>query len=111
MLNNAHETDSLKSYQLEAFIHLAAARYTITTYLPRLVVQQLLHERFESPWLHQVDGSLLFADLSGSTALAERLSALGREGTERVTEFLNDIFSTMIGVIGKFRRRPDRIWW
>ncbi|GAB4206000.1 MAG: adenylate/guanylate cyclase domain-containing protein [Roseiflexaceae bacterium] len=87
---------------LETFIHLAAARYTITTYLPRLLVNQLLHERQESPWLRWIDGSLLFADLSGSTALAERLSRIGREGTERVTEFLNDIFTTLIEVVQSF---------
>ncbi len=84
---------------VEALLHLASSRSTIATYLPRLVVQQVLDARRESPWLHWVDGSLLFADLSGSTALAERLSALGREGTELVTEFLNHIFATMIQVI------------
>jgi class 3 adenylate cyclase/tetratricopeptide (TPR) repeat protein len=84
---------------VEAFVHLAAARYSITTYLPCLVVHQLLEERLESPWLRWVEGSLLFADLSGSTALAERLSALGREGTELVTDFLNHIFAVMIEVV------------
>ncbi|HEU4325388.1 MAG TPA: adenylate/guanylate cyclase domain-containing protein [Roseiflexaceae bacterium] len=90
------------AHLLETFVHLAAARYTITTYLPRLLVAQLLHERQESPWLRWVDGSLLFADLSGSTALAERLSRIGREGTERVTEFLNDIFTTLIEIVQSF---------
>jgi class 3 adenylate cyclase/tetratricopeptide (TPR) repeat protein len=83
----------------EAFAHLAATRYTVTTYLPRLLVQQLLDEQLVSPWLRRLDGSLLFADLSGSTALADQLSALGREGTELVTGFLNRIFGTMIQVI------------
>ena len=67
------DPDSLAAYMVEAFVHLAAARYTIATYLPRLLVYQLLDERLESPWLRWVEGSLLFADLSGSTALAERL--------------------------------------
>lgn len=34
-------------------------------------------------------GTLLNADLSGSTSLAERLGAHGRAGTERLTEVLN----------------------
>jgi class 3 adenylate cyclase/tetratricopeptide (TPR) repeat protein len=84
---------------VEAFVHLASARSVIATYLPRLLSSQLLHERLESPWLRWVEGSLLFADLSGSTALAERLSRLGREGTEMVTAFLNQIFTTLIQVI------------
>ncbi|HWQ12233.1 MAG TPA: adenylate/guanylate cyclase domain-containing protein [Roseiflexaceae bacterium] len=86
----------------QAFVHLAAARYAISTYLPRFVVRQALHERAATPWLRWVDGSLLFADISGSTALAERLGALGREGTEIVTDFLNAIFATMADVVQAF---------
>lgn len=98
-LNEAGTATAQSSMLLEVFVHLAAARYTITTYLPRLLAHQLLDQRLTSPWLQWVDGSLLFADLSGSTALAERLSALGREGTEMVTDFLNEIFAIMIQVI------------
>src|SRR5262245_29355149 len=93
------DPDALPGRVIEAFVHLAATRYTIATYLPRLLVQQLLHDRLASPWLRWVEGSLLFADLSGSTALAERLGALGREGIELVTAFLNDIFELMIQVV------------
>ncbi|MDZ4717982.1 MAG: adenylate/guanylate cyclase domain-containing protein [Roseiflexaceae bacterium] len=84
---------------LRPFIHLAATHYTITTYLPDLLTRYLLDQQVQSPWLRWIEGSLLFADLSGSTALAERLSALGREGIELVTEFLNTIFETMIQVV------------
>ncbi|MBC8163482.1 MAG: tetratricopeptide repeat protein [Roseiflexaceae bacterium] len=87
---------------LEAFIHLAAAHYTITTYLPRLLTQHILQSRPSNPWLTWTHGSLLFADLSGSTALAEQLATLGREGTERLTDALNQIFGTMIGVVEQF---------
>jgi class 3 adenylate cyclase/tetratricopeptide (TPR) repeat protein len=79
--------------------HLAAVRAAIATYLPRRVVRWALHHRHAPPWLEWVEGSLLFADLSGSTTLAERLSVLGREGTELVTDFLNSIFARMIDVI------------
>jgi len=93
------DADALAGRVGQAFVHLAAARYTIATYLPGLLVRQLLRDRLESPWLRPVEGSLLFADLSGSTALAERLSTLGREGIELVTAFLNHIFETMIQVV------------
>lgn len=79
--------------------HLAAVRTVIATYLPRRVARWALRERRAPPWLEWVEGSLLFADLSGSTALAERLSVLGREGTELVTDFLNSIFARMIDII------------
>src|SRR5579859_6952592 len=85
-----------------AISHLTAARATITTYIPRLLTHHLLHDRHSNPWLRPLEGSLLFADLSGSTALAERLSTLGREGIELVTTFLNHIFETMIQVVWSY---------
>ena len=91
--------DAPPNQVVEAFVHLACARSAIGSYLPRMLTQQLLEERLESPWLSWVEGSLLFADLSGSTALAERLGALGREGIEMVTACLNQIFTILIQVI------------
>jgi class 3 adenylate cyclase/tetratricopeptide (TPR) repeat protein len=79
--------------------HLATARDAIATYLPRRVLHQALAADTAPPWLLWVEGSLLFADLSGSTALAEQLGALGREGTEIVTDFLNAIFGAMTDVV------------
>jgi len=91
--------DAPPNQVVETFVHLACARSTIGSYLPRMLTQQLLEDRLESPWLSWVEGSLLFADLSGSTALAERLGTLGREGTEMVTACLNQIFTILIQVI------------
>lgn len=79
--------------------HLAGARYAISTYLPRRLLTRQLAGEGEGPWLEWVEGALLFADVSGSTALAERLTALGREGTEVVTATLNSYFGTMIRII------------
>lgn len=79
--------------------HLSAAHTALASYLPRLVLREALGGRSDPPWLRWITGSLLFADLSGSTALAERLGALGREGTEIVTDFLNSIFATMAEVV------------
>ncbi|MGQ9548572.1 MAG: tetratricopeptide repeat protein [Roseiflexus sp.] len=81
------------------FAHLAAVRAAIATYLPRRIVHQVLDKHLSPPWLQWIEGSLLFADLSGSTALAEHLGILGREGTELVTGFLNGVFARMIDVI------------
>lgn len=82
-----------------AAAQLASARYAISTYLPRRLLQRQLAGTSAQPWLEWVEGTLLFADVSGSTALAERLSALGREGTEIVTDTLNSYFGTMIEII------------
>src|SRR5215216_6142536 len=102
VIDDLHDADASPMRVVEAFVHLAAARYTIATYLPRRLVHQLLTDRLESPWLRWVAGSLLFADISGSTALAERLSTLGREGTEMVTDCLNQIFARLIQVVHEY---------
>src|SRR5262249_18033759 len=99
VIEDLHDPNAPPGRLVAAFVRLAAARYTVATYLPRLLAYQLLTDRLESPWLHWVEGSLLFADISGSTALAEGLGARGREGIELLTDFLNHIFATMIQVV------------
>lgn len=84
--------------RVAAFDHLVAAQQTIGTYLPQCIMAHQLAAQ-PGPWLEWADGSLLFTDVSGSTALAERLTVLGREGIEIVTQTLNDFFATMIQVI------------
>ncbi|WP_322495341.1 adenylate/guanylate cyclase domain-containing protein [Chloroflexus sp.] len=42
------------------------------------------------------EGSLLFADLSGFTALSERLSVLGRQGAEEVSAVVNRLFGALL---------------
>ena len=45
-----------------------------------------------------VDGTLVFADVSGFTALTERLSRRGRIGAEEIVETLNRVFGPMLGI-------------
>ncbi len=47
---------------------------------------------------HLARGSLLFADISGFTALSERLAREGTRGTETLTQLLNQYFQTMLGL-------------
>jgi class 3 adenylate cyclase/predicted ATPase len=42
------------------------------------------------------DGSLLFADMSGFTALSESLSKLGRQGAEEISALINRLFSALV---------------
>jgi class 3 adenylate cyclase/tetratricopeptide (TPR) repeat protein len=46
----------------------------------------------------QIDGTLCFADISGFTALAERLAQRGRIGGEELVETLGGVFTTMLGI-------------
>ena len=59
-------------------------------------VPRLLEEWPAAARTHAVEGTLLSADLSGFTALSERLAGLGREGAEELTSLLNTCFSGMI---------------
>ena len=46
----------------------------------------------------QYQGTLCFADISGFTALAERLAQRGRKGGEELVETLGRIFAEMMDV-------------
>ena len=69
----------------------------IIPYLPQPVVK----EQLAAPHMGRVkgeywQGSVLFADLSGFTALSESLGALGREGAEEITSIVNDLFEALL---------------
>ena len=44
-------------------------------------------------------GYVMFADLSGFTAMSEKLSKKGNEGSEEISRILNTIFEDLIGII------------
>ena len=67
----------------------------IGSYLPDFVRRWPL----DGPAYRQVEGSLVSADISGFTALSERLAAFGREGAEELTKLLNQCFGGMIEII------------
>ncbi|HJW76161.1 MAG TPA: adenylate/guanylate cyclase domain-containing protein, partial [Thermoleophilia bacterium] len=54
------------------------------------------------PWWEKVDGTLVMADLSGFTALSERLARLGDEGAERLTGVINSFFEKMLKTTSRF---------
>src|SRR5438128_1098050 len=56
----------------------------LAPYVPRVVLRRLVQD----PALEaqEVDGTVVFVDLSGFTKLSERLARLGREGAECLVE-------------------------
>ena len=64
-------------------------------YLSRLALQQVRDERN----LIEIRGSFLFADLSGFTAMSDRLSASGRLGSEELASTINKIFDPLLEII------------
>jgi class 3 adenylate cyclase len=66
---------------------------SLSPYVPRLLAEWDAHT---SSRVRVVDGSLLSADISGFTALSERLAGIGRAGAEELTDLLNRCFDGMI---------------
>lgn len=88
---------------LTASIHLTSLRFTLSTYLPAYLVKLVT----EDPRPGLVSGSFrygtaMFADVSGFTAMSEKLSALGKEGAEEVTGIVNDYFDTMLEISARY---------
>jgi class 3 adenylate cyclase len=46
-----------------------------------------------------IDAALLFADISGFTAMSEKLSVLGKEGAEEVNKIINTFFESLIKIV------------
>ncbi len=79
--------------------HLIALLRTISTYLPRQVVGPLLAKpepgKVEGGFTY---GTVMFADISGFTAMSEKLSRLGKEGAEEITAIVNRFFAALLEV-------------
>lgn len=71
----------------------------IVSYIPQSIVE----DRILDPRLPEVHGqfrygTLVFADISGFTAMSEKLSKLGKEGAEELTNILNRYFTKMLDI-------------
>lgn len=66
----------------------------LAAYVPRLVEDHLSTGNPDR--LLFATGTLVSADISGFTALSERLAELGHEGAEQLTDLLNRVFTKMI---------------
>ena len=63
-------------------------------HVPRLALEW--DDDADGRWWQQVDASLVFADISGFTALTEKLATRGRIGAEELIETLNRVFCAML---------------
>lgn len=69
----------------------------LTPYVPRLVLGREA-ELDEGPSVLELEGAMVAIDLSGFTAMSERLAALGREGAEEVTAVVSATFTGLLAV-------------
>lgn len=75
--------------------HDVPALQALIPYLPRLVVEWLDSSAGET--YRTVDGTGMFADISGFTDLTERLARKGKVGAEEMGDVLNTIFEQLLG--------------
>lgn len=83
--------------------HLSKLLEAITFHLPASLVDWVAKN--PTPGLPNgrfVHGTLLFADISGFTAMSESLSHIGREGAEEVTAIVNRYFTVMLNILRKY---------
>ena len=74
--------------------HEAVPRRGLAVYVPSIAAEWA-EVRGAERW-QVVDGTLCLVDISGSTALFERLAAQGHVAAEELTDLLSDVFSHMI---------------
>src|SRR3954451_13227378 len=68
----------------------------LTPYVPRLVVDWLREDPDAA--MRTLEGTLAFVDISGFTAMSERLSSRGKAGAEEVTDVMNATFARLLEV-------------
>ncbi len=87
---------------LDALNTLQSFLYLLSTYLPPPLIERLKRDPAPARVTAEVlEGSLLFADVSGFTALSERLAGEGNAGIEALTGHLNDYFDTMVQILAR----------
>jgi class 3 adenylate cyclase/tetratricopeptide (TPR) repeat protein len=68
----------------------------LVPFVPRLTLEWLRDDAGTS-W-RELEGTVAFIDISGFTAMSERLSSKGRAGAEEVTEVMNATFAALLSV-------------
>jgi class 3 adenylate cyclase len=74
----------------------------LASYVPALVARRFADRRepLVAPESERFPAAVLFADISGFTALTERLAGTGPNGVEELTELLNDCFGELVELVG-----------
>jgi class 3 adenylate cyclase len=70
----------------------------ILSFLPRKIIKAKIAKATTQPY-EKIPSTLFYGDISGFTAMSERLSKLGKEGSEEVTRIINHFFDPLIEII------------
>ncbi|MBN1487057.1 MAG: AAA family ATPase [Anaerolineae bacterium] len=89
------DTELTKQDLTEIAQSLESLQHNLQTYLPRkLHTPANLGRVPKGGW---VEGTALFADVTGFTPLTEHLRQLGDEGAEQLNKMINDLFAAILG--------------
>jgi len=80
---------------------LNSLHHNLVTYLPRSLV--LSDPTPGVPSSELLEGTILFADVTGFTPLTERLREMGEEGAERLNRMINDLFTALLDPLSRSR--------
>ncbi|MFM8321762.1 MAG: adenylate/guanylate cyclase domain-containing protein, partial [Chloroflexota bacterium] len=87
---------------VNALERVRSVLYLLSTFLPRHLVQEKMRQPYPGRTKGQMHtGTLLFSDVSGFTALSEKLAALGPEGAELLTTRMNEYFVVMLDILAE----------
>lgn len=77
---------------------------TLASYVPNLIVQRAVQNRtqFNQASSEHCSAAVLFADISGFTALTERLAVRGVAGAEDLTTLLNAYLGELIDIVNDY---------
>ncbi|HEY7018645.1 MAG TPA: adenylate/guanylate cyclase domain-containing protein, partial [Gaiellaceae bacterium] len=81
---------------MTAFPESSSPTVDLTPYVPRVVVDWLRAE--PGARRRELEGTLAFVDISGFTAMSERLAQRGKVGAEEVTDVMNLVFSRLLDI-------------
>jgi class 3 adenylate cyclase/tetratricopeptide (TPR) repeat protein len=65
------------------------------SYVPQMLLGRLARD--DAELVETLDGTMVFADVSGFTRLSERLARKGKEGAEYLVDAINACFSALLG--------------
>jgi class 3 adenylate cyclase/tetratricopeptide (TPR) repeat protein len=76
----------------------------LASYVPKLIQKRVAQNPIpiDSPLAHDFQAAVMFADISGFTALTERLAEKGTAGVETLARILNDYFGQLIDLVYEY---------
>ncbi len=71
------------------------------SFIPHRVMDRHVHRATGRDY-EILDAALLYSDISGFTAMSEKLIRMGKEGSEEVNRIINNFFQPVIGIIDRW---------